>query len=190
MSSKRPLQTTIQPIPPLPTSKLPINAYKSKIQSTLLTSRTLILTSSTGSGKTTHVPFYASEMYPKSRISVTQPRRVACTSVATYVSNLLSVELGTSVGYSVRFDHKCSPSTLVTFQTDGMLLRECTSGSKGRAFGNYDVVVVDEVRLAGAKRQSKASISSLHPLPVNNHVLFIASLLTPLIAGPREERRK
>ena len=39
----------------------------------------------------------------EARIGVTQPRRIAATSVAARVASELGVELGTEVGYQIRF---------------------------------------------------------------------------------------
>ena len=166
------------PVFRMPDSSLPICSYKKQIQAALGSSDSLILTSSTGSGKTTHVPFFIHELMPRRTIAVTQPRRVACTSVAAYTasqvgtgeffpsrpfntgtllnSSLLAsphnnltrpvcAELGSGVGYNVRFSRRYGPSTKVLYQTDGMLLRECTSSSPiSRLFHKYGCVVIDE----------------------------------------------
>jgi len=57
-------------------------------------------------------------------IGVTQPRKVAATSLAQRVALERGVELGEDVGYCVRFDDCCSSKTRLKFMTDGMLLRE------------------------------------------------------------------
>lgn len=51
------------------------------------------------------------------------------------------MSLGTSVGYSIRFDECCSPSTKIKFFTDGMLVRELMSDE---LLSNYGVVIIDE----------------------------------------------
>ena len=55
---------------------------------------------------------------------MTQPRRVAATSLAQRVALERGAELGEEVGYSVRFDDCSSSRTKLKFMTDGMLLRE------------------------------------------------------------------
>ena len=49
--------------------------------------------------------------------------------------------LGTSVGYSIRFDERCSPSTKIKFITDGMLVRELISDE---LLSHYGVIIIDE----------------------------------------------
>ena len=51
------------------------------------------------------------------------------------------MSLGASVGYSVRFDERCSPSTKIKFTTDGMLVRELMSDE---LLSHYGVIVIDE----------------------------------------------
>lgn len=95
---------------------------------------------------------------------VTQPRRVAATSIADRVANQLSKDnrvlqglknirprvnygLGGLVGYRVRFDERRSTQTRITFATDGLLIRECLMGApSGPAslFNKYEYVIIDE----------------------------------------------
>lgn len=57
-------------------------------------------------------------------IGCTQPRRVAAMSVAKRVSDEVGCELGSVVGYSIRFEDCTSEQTKIKFMTDGILLRE------------------------------------------------------------------
>lgn len=75
------------------------------------------------------------------QIAITQPRRVAATSLAARVSMEQARPLGTLVGYAVRFDECSSPKTRVKYLTDGMLVREMMIDP---LLGKYGVVVVDE----------------------------------------------
>jgi len=74
-------------------------------------------------------------------IAVTQPRKVAATSLATRVATEQNVSLGSLVGYAVRFDEKSSPETRIKYLTDGMIVRELMSDP---LLTNYSVVIVDE----------------------------------------------
>lgn len=63
----------------------------------------------TGCGKSTQVPQYLSEAKKEGgedeprfqRIAVTQPRKIACVSLASRVSTEMLCERGTKVGYQV-----------------------------------------------------------------------------------------
>jgi hypothetical protein len=74
-------------------------------------------------------------------IAITQPRRVAATSLAQRVSAERGVPVGTIVGYAVRFDEKFCPQTRIKYMTDGMIIRELFSD---RNLSQYSVVIVDE----------------------------------------------
>ena len=62
-------------------------------------------------------------------------------SVAKRVSEELDVTLGEEVGYSIRFEDKTSPKTLLKYLTDGMLLREAISDP---TLSRYSVIILDE----------------------------------------------
>ncbi|KAF7799371.1 hypothetical protein EIP86_010603 [Pleurotus ostreatoroseus] len=102
-----------------------------------------VLVGETGSGKTTQVPQYLLESGSagSGMIAVTQPRRVAATSLAARVAAEKCVKVGTLVGYSVRFDESCSPETRIKYVTDGMLVRELLSDP---LLSRYSVLVIDE----------------------------------------------
>ena len=74
-------------------------------------------------------------------IAVTQPRRVAATSLASRVALETQSNLGNLVGYSVRFSDCSSEKTKIKFVTDGMLMRELLGDPE---LERYSVVVVDE----------------------------------------------
>lgn len=74
-------------------------------------------------------------------IAVTQPRRVAATSLAARVAAEQNVTVGTLVGYSVRFDEAWQAQTKIKYVSDGMLVRELLSDS---TLSRYSVVILDE----------------------------------------------
>lgn len=74
-------------------------------------------------------------------IGITQPRKVAATSLATRVAAEQAATLGHLVGYSVRFDEKCGRDTRIKYLTDGMLVRELLSD---RLLSQYSVLIIDE----------------------------------------------
>lgn len=74
-------------------------------------------------------------------IAVTQPRRVAATSLADRVAKEQGTSVGDVIGYSVRFDEKYTPTTRIKYMTDGMIVRELMSDP---LLSKYSVIIVDE----------------------------------------------
>ncbi|XP_076636542.1 putative ATP-dependent RNA helicase DHX35 isoform X3 [Colletes latitarsis] len=75
-------------------------------------------------------------------IGITEPRRVAATSLANRVADERNCILGTEVGYSIRFDNCTDERTRIKYMTEGILLRELMSDP---LLTSYSVIVVDEV---------------------------------------------
>lgn len=133
---------------------LPVSAHRQSIIDSVLTNDVTIISSETGSGKSTQIPQFllsAKHRFKRPRegksqfkICVTQPRRVAAISLAKRVSSEMGESVtGQTVGYRVRFEESMSHKTSICFLTDGMLVREAV-GDNG-SFSNYSIVVLDEV---------------------------------------------
>ncbi|SPO20091.1 related to atp-dependent rna helicase [Ustilago trichophora] len=123
---------------------LPIASGKDAIVDAVRKHDTVVILGETGSGKTTQIPQFLFEAgfarrAPVQMIGVTQPRRVAATSLARRVAvemgqpdpamlpNLKGkarTAAGGLVGYSIRFEDRTTRNTRVKFMTDGMVLRE------------------------------------------------------------------
>ncbi|AKT41375.1 ATP-dependent RNA helicase HrpA [Chondromyces crocatus] len=123
--------------------ELPISARVRDIAEAIASHQVVIVAGETGSGKTTQLPKICLAMGRglDAHIGVTQPRRIAATSVAARVAKELDVELGREVGYKIRFADRTSRSTYVKFMTDGILLAELQGDPLARA---YDTIVLDE----------------------------------------------
>ena len=123
--------------------ELPIWAVRRAFLDEVASSPTVVLTGETGCGKTTQIPQFllAAGYDSKGIIAVTQPRRVAAMSVAQRVADEMEVELGSKVGYTVRFDDTSSEATRILYMTDGMLLR---AAMQDPTLSRYSVLVVDE----------------------------------------------
>ncbi|KAI0409433.1 helicase associated domain-containing protein [Xylaria palmicola] len=141
---------------------LPIWAYRDEIKASLRGDNDILLmVGETGSGKSTQTPQFLTEepwcqrkkVQVKSdivgvggMIAITQPRRVAATTLAGRVAREMGTPLGAagegSVGYSVRFDHKVPKGTKIKFLTEGMLLQELLRDPNLR---QYSAIIVDEI---------------------------------------------
>ncbi|HEY6078753.1 MAG TPA: ATP-dependent RNA helicase HrpA [Polyangiaceae bacterium] len=124
-------------------AELPISARVPDIAAALERHQVVIVAGATGSGKTTQLPKLALDVGRggKRRIGVTQPRRIAATSVAARVAKELECELGQEVGYQIRFEDRTSRNTWVKFMTDGILLAEIQGD---RLLDGYDTLIIDE----------------------------------------------
>jgi ATP-dependent RNA helicase DDX35 len=92
---------------------LPIAKYRESILYAVEKYRTVVIVGETGSGKTTQLPQYFHEAgwSAGGRVVVcTQPRRVACISVASRIADEMGASLGREVGYCVRFDARLDPA--------------------------------------------------------------------------------
>ncbi|KZP26314.1 P-loop containing nucleoside triphosphate hydrolase protein [Athelia psychrophila] len=123
--------------------QLPIAKGRTALIEVLRENEVTVLLGETGSGKTTQVPQYLLEsgISGQGIIAVTQPRRVAATSLAARVATEKKVALGGLVGYTVRFEDKSNAETRIKYVTDGMLVRELLSDP---LLSRYSVIVVDE----------------------------------------------
>lgn len=123
--------------------KLPILSFKKEIIDLYHSLNVMIIVGETGSGKTTQIPqIIYQEMKSSSKsIAITQPRRVAATSLAKRVSEEMKESIGDLVGYSVRFDECTSSKTRIKYLTDGMLLKESLSE---KFSDKYHTIIIDE----------------------------------------------
>ena len=94
----------------------------------------VVVSSPTGSGKSTEVPRWCA-----GRVLVVEPRRVACRSLAARVAELEGTKLGDGVGYVVRDEKACDERTRIVFAPPGIVLRERTLLATART------VVLDEL---------------------------------------------
>ncbi|CAG0921664.1 unnamed protein product [Notodromas monacha] len=133
---------------PLKQQRKTLPAYKHRDELLYLLEKyqVVVLCGETGSGKSTQVPQYLLEAGHCSRgkmIAVTQPRRVAATSLAARVAEETGSRLGDVVGYSIRFDDSWTPGrTKIKFMTEGILVRELLADP---LLQQYSAVMIDEV---------------------------------------------
>jgi HrpA-like RNA helicase len=144
------IEPEVTPYIPLPPdlNDLPIIPRLSDIAQTVAQNPATVLIGATGSGKTTQVGLYLLHqgLAADKRIGVTQPRRLAATSVAKFVSELYGCQVGEEVGYQIRFDDTTMEGTKLKFMTDGILLQEA---SIDPLFTKYNILIFDEAHEQG-----------------------------------------
>eukprot|EP00927_Polykrikos_kofoidii_P043542 TRINITY_DN37611_c0_g1_i1.p1 TRINITY_DN37611_c0_g1~~TRINITY_DN37611_c0_g1_i1.p1 ORF type:complete len:1314 (+),score=272.56 TRINITY_DN37611_c0_g1_i1:116-4057(+) len=146
---------------------LPVFEVREDLLNLLREHQILVVVGETGSGKTTQLTQYLHEAgyTVNGLIGCTQPRRVAAVSVAKRVSDEMGCELGTKVGYAIRFEDCTSDDTFIKYMTDGVLLREVLIEPD---LDRYCAVIMDEA----------------HERSLNTDVLF--GILRQVVARRRD----
>ncbi|PJA89710.1 MAG: hypothetical protein CO137_02765 [Candidatus Magasanikbacteria bacterium CG_4_9_14_3_um_filter_32_9] len=121
--------------------QVPMDEHRAEVVECIQNNQNAVIIGETGSGKTTRIPDFLLESFPKAKIAITQPRRVAARSVARYVASHRGEQVGGEVGYQVRFEDRTTEGTRANFMTDGILLRKLQFDP---LLEEYDVVMVDE----------------------------------------------
>ncbi|KAM4801595.1 putative ATP-dependent RNA helicase DHX34 [Urocitellus parryii] len=120
---------------------LPIAQYGNRILQTLKEHQVVVVAGDTGCGKSTQVPQYLLAA-GFSHVACTQPRRIACISLAKRVGFESLSQYGSQVGYQIRFESTRSAATKIVFLTVGLLLRQI---QREPSLPQYEVLIVDEV---------------------------------------------
>lgn len=121
--------------------ELPIDAYRDRVIEAVHQHESAVIIGETGSGKTTRIPEFLLEAFPNSRIAITEPRRIAATSVARFVASQRGEKVGGVVGSQVRGEKREGSDTRALFMTDGIPLAEFKGNPMLLGF---DIVMVDE----------------------------------------------
>lgn len=119
---------------------LPITTHKDEIVKAVRANDVTIIVGETGSGKSTQVPQYLSEIYDQ--VIVTEPRIMAAKTLARRVSDEMGVVLGDEVGYRTGYDKCDSANSKILFCTDGLQLIRTITQSKNTA---NNVLIIDEI---------------------------------------------
>ena len=122
---------------------LPIYKHRQEILGALEKNRVIVIESPTGSGKSTQLPIilYEAGYADQKRIGITQPRRIATTSISAFVDIELDAPEQNLVGYKIRFEDSTTPQTKIKFVTDGTLLQEIKHDP---LLTEYSIIMVDE----------------------------------------------
>uniref|UniRef100_A0A3B5BCG6 DExH-box helicase 34 n=1 Tax=Stegastes partitus TaxID=144197 RepID=A0A3B5BCG6_9TELE len=120
---------------------LPIFQYRDRLVELVRRHPVVVVAGDTGCGKSTQVPQYLLSA-GFTQVACTQPRRIACISLAKRVSFESLNQYGSKVGYQIRFETTRTTATKLLFLTEGLLLRQI---QQDRTLAQYQVVIVDEV---------------------------------------------
>ena len=123
--------------------ELPILERADELIAAIVEHQVVIVAGETGSGKSTQLPQFCMRAGRgvDGMIGHTQPRRIAARSIADRVAQEMGCELGTTVGYAVRFTDRVGAQTRVKVMTDGILLAEI---QRDRMLRAYDTLIIDE----------------------------------------------
>jgi ATP-dependent helicase HrpB len=123
--------------------QLPIFDILPQIKEGLLQSNTLILQAPPGAGKSTALPLELLDepWLAGKKILMLEPRRLAARAVASRMSELIGLAVGSTVGYKVRFENKTSKATRIEVLTEGILTRMLQQDD---ALAEVGLVIFDE----------------------------------------------
>uniref|UniRef100_A0A8C4R1B1 RNA helicase n=1 Tax=Eptatretus burgeri TaxID=7764 RepID=A0A8C4R1B1_EPTBU len=126
---------------------LRIVEYKQEILDIVAQNRVTLIIGETGCGKTTQIPQFlldASHATGKPcRLLCAQPRRLTTVAIAERVAAERGEHVGETIGYQIRLESRVSPKTLLTFCTNGVLLRTLMGGVE--TLKSITHIIVDEV---------------------------------------------
>lgn len=150
---ERPLRAFVESTNYHPQEKIfQIAEKKDEIWEALEHHQIVVLVGTTGSGKSTYVPWLLltggepgglSKWARRGPICVTQPRIQATRQVPGFIANALngtSLGIGSQIGFSHSKADQYDRRTRLIFKTDGKLINDIVSG----AVGEYSIVIIDE----------------------------------------------
>lgn len=122
---------------------LPVTDIISPLREQLSGQNTLIVAAPPGAGKSTLLPLALLEepWLNGKKIIMLEPRRLAARTIATRMSDLLGEDVGNTVGFRVRFEHRISNKTRIEVVTEGILTRMLQNDN---ALESAGLVIFDE----------------------------------------------
>jgi ATP-dependent helicase HrpB len=124
-------------------SEYPVLEVLPELKKSLSNNNIVILQAPPGAGKSTVLPLelmHESWLADK-KIIMLEPRRLAVRSVAQRMSWTLKEDIGTTVGYRIRFENKISSKTRIEVVTEGILTRMIQSDN---ALEDVGLIIFDE----------------------------------------------
>lgn len=114
-----------------------ITYQESEIISAIRENQVVLITGSTGCGKSTQVPQMLLEN-GFTKIVMTQPRRISCTEISKRINYEINDELA---AYRFRFRNNITAKTEIQIVTDGILLKEIIHDDR---LLNFNIIIIDE----------------------------------------------
>ncbi|XP_068210369.1 ATP-dependent RNA helicase TDRD9-like [Palaemon carinicauda] len=125
---------------------LPVFRYQKEILERIKNYQVVVIEGETGCGKSTQVPQFildeAREDLKHCNIIVTQPRKIAATSLARRVCKERNWKLGKLVGYQVGLDNCTDLDTRLAYVTTEVLVQKLINK---RSLNSYTHIILDEV---------------------------------------------
>ena len=126
--------------------ELPVDSYKEKILKQIEKTDEVIVSAETWAWKSTRIPQFLAEAWYN--VIVTQPRRLAATSLAQHVASEMWVKLGKEVWYHIWWStwefKKTSKDTKIKYCTDWLHLVQQLFNNNQNNYKNT-VLVIDEI---------------------------------------------
>ncbi len=122
---------------------LPIESILPQLKQKMAQHPVLVLEAPPGAGKTTRVPLALlnADWLNGQKILMLEPRRLAARSAAEYMARQRNENVGQTVGYSIRYEHRTSTKTRIEVITEGILTRRLQSDPELTGVG---LVIFDE----------------------------------------------
>uniref|UniRef100_A0A6Q2Y8P3 ATP-dependent RNA helicase TDRD9 n=1 Tax=Esox lucius TaxID=8010 RepID=A0A6Q2Y8P3_ESOLU len=125
---------------------LPITKNRQELISLIENNSVVIIRGATGSGKTTQLPQFILDYYNEKdapcNLVVTQPRKIAASSIARWVARERKCTLGSLVGYQVGLEKMATEHTRLIYMTTGVLLQKLVAA---KSLTEFSHIFIDEV---------------------------------------------
>jgi len=103
-----------------PPMNWPIEQIYQQLDEALVQQGQCIIVAPPGAGKSTLLPLHLLQQIKEGLIILVEPRRVAARAVARRMASLLGEEVGHTIGYAMRLEHKQSHQTRILVVTEGV----------------------------------------------------------------------
>ena len=122
---------------------LPIHDILPQLKNTLAAHQSVILQAPPGAGKTTQVPLALldEDLLQGQKILMLEPRRLAATNAARYMSTLYGESVGKTIGFTIRYQRQVAKQTRIEVMTEGILTRRLQSNPELEGIG---LIIFDE----------------------------------------------